>query len=131
MLTSDLTEYSFQTIVKVRGRKVNKIKTKKQQIRMEDRRTERPPSPSASFMPPLHLRLPHASFILTPPHVTPPSASPLGISNPSCSSFLSLAWGVQRENNSLSLWFGVCKGRKISLCSSSLSGNRLIQKKKN
>ena len=96
--------------------------------------------PHASAPPPPPSSLPHTPASIKPPsrllqpHVTPPSASPHasppGISNPPCSSFLSLAWGVQREDNSLSLWFGVCKGRKISLCSFSLSGNRLIQKKK-
>ncbi len=79
--------------------------------------------PPSCLMPPLrlHLRLfhashllePHTSLSLTSPHVTPPSASPHAsppeISNPLCSSFLSLAWGVQREDNSLSLWFEVCK----------------------
>ena len=63
-------------------------------------------SASASFTP-------HTSLSLTSPHVTPPSASPHAsppeISNPPCSSFLSLAWGVQREDNFLSLWFEVCK----------------------
>ena len=56
----------------------------------------------------LCLRLPHASHLLEP-YLTSHHASPPEISNPPCSSFLSLAWGVQREDNSLSLWFGVCK----------------------
>ena len=99
------------------------------------------PPPRLRLTPPsclrLRLRLPHASCLLQP-HLTSRHASlsltsrlTLGdfISTVLLLSLSSLRCAKGRQL-SLSLWFGVCKGRKISLCSSSLSDNRLIQKKK-